>query len=92
MYIPPNDKCDLTEKEQKKLGWLNDPDGKTVCFHVLDRPADGILRLPPATDGKNFCEAWYKCRKLVLCTSNDGYEIDLPTEDDGVDKVVCIFA
>jgi len=64
------------------------PDGKTVYLHVLNRPADGILRLPEAADGKVFREAWYKGEKLELTRTANGYAITLPDEDDGVDTVI----
>lgn len=64
------------------------PDGKTVYLHVLNRPADGILRLPEAADGKVFREAWYKGEKLELTRTANGYAVTLPDEDDGVDTVI----
>ena len=64
------------------------PDGKTVYLHVLNRPSDGILRIPEASDGKVFCAAWSKDTQLELRRSSDGYEITLPEADDGIDTVV----
>lgn len=64
------------------------PDGSIVYLHVLNRPADGILRLPEAADGKIFREAWYGSNKLVLARTETGYTVELPEEDDGIDTVI----
>ena len=55
---------------------------------MLNRPADGILRLPEAADGKIFREAWYGSNKLVLARTETGYTVELPEEDDGIDTVI----
>ncbi len=64
------------------------PDGKTVYLHVLNRPASGVLAIAKAEDGKLFREAWYKDERLGFRVTDDGYEIDMPISDDGVDTVV----
>ena len=64
------------------------PDGSVVYLHVLNRPADGVLILPEAADGKQFREAWYKEEKLSLTKTEPGWTVVLPTEDDGIDTVI----
>jgi hypothetical protein len=64
------------------------PDGSVVYLHVLNRPADGILVLSEAADGKQFREAWYKEEKLSLTKTESGWTIVLPAEDDGIDTVI----
>ena len=32
LYMPPNDECDITEEDQKRLGWFQSPEGKAE-FH-----------------------------------------------------------
>lgn len=63
-------------------------DGKTVYLHVLNQPADGVLRLPLAADGKIFREAWMGGELLSLSRTPEGYEILLPEHTDSVDTVV----
>ena len=68
------------------------PDGKTVYLHILNRPEDGLLRLPEPADGKSFREAWYGTEKLSLSHNTEGYTIVLPAETDPVDTVVRLLA
>ena len=68
------------------------PDGKTVYLHILNRPEDGLLRLPEPADGKSFREAWYGTEKLSLSHDTEGYTIVLPAETDPVDTVVRLLA
>jgi len=64
------------------------PDGSVVYLHVLNRPADGVLKLAPAADGKVFREAWFGEEKLAFEKTQDGYVITMPAADDGIDTVV----
>ena len=64
------------------------PDGSIVYLHVLNRPADGILRLPEAADGKQFREAWFGEEKLSLENAENGYTVAMPEADDGIDTVI----
>ena len=65
-------------------------DGSLVYLHVLNRPADGILRLNHPEGGREFTSACYKNEALSLVKTSDGYEITLPAEDDGLDTVLCV--
>lgn len=64
------------------------PDGGIVYLHVLNRPVDGVLRLEPAADGKQFREAWFGEEKLALEKTETGYTVVLPDADDGIDTVI----
>ncbi|MBQ2725498.1 MAG: alpha-L-fucosidase [Clostridia bacterium] len=64
------------------------PDGQTLYLHVLNRPADGVLRLDPPADGRKFTRANFGDRELSFVLTEHGYEIVLPLEDDGIDTVI----
>ena len=64
------------------------PDGSIVYLHVLNRPADGVLCLSEAADGKRFREAWFGDEKLTLEKTETGYTVAMPEADDGIDTVI----
>ena len=64
------------------------PDGKTVFLHVLNRPGDGILKLPPPADGKTFGRAEHGTARLAMEKKDGGYRIAMPGDCDSVDTVV----
>lgn len=68
------------------------PDGGTVWLHVLNRPADGVLHLEKAADGKAFRQCLYGETALPFAATEDGYTITLPPHDDGVDTVIRLIA
>lgn len=35
LYMPPNDECDITEEDLKKLGWFENPEGKAAFLKRL---------------------------------------------------------
>lgn len=64
------------------------PDGETVYLHVLNRPEDGLLRLPPPADGKRFRAAYLGDRALPLSASADGLLVEVPAGSDPIDTVI----
>ena len=68
------------------------PDGSTVYLHILNYPADGVLRLPAPADGKTFAEAWYGDVRLTLEPAEAGYTVILPEKEDcdEIDTVVIL--
>lgn len=66
--------------------------GNTVYLHVLNAPADGVLRLGMPADGKVFTEAWYGDEKLALTACGDGYTIAMPAAIDEIDTVIQLTA
>jgi len=65
-------------------------DRSVVYLHVLNRPDDGILRLPPAADGRTFTRARRGDQPLSLEADSSGYRIALPADWDGIDQVICL--
>ncbi len=65
-------------------------DGSVVYLHVLNRPADGAIHPPAATDGKVFARAEYANLTLPLTREGDGWCVTLPEKDqcDRIDTVV----
>ena len=67
------------------------PDGAHVYLHVMNRPADGVLKLPYPANGRRFASARFGEIPLSLTETEDGYQVILPAEDDGVDTVICLL-
>ena len=65
-------------------------DGGRVYLHVLNRPADGVLKLTLPENGRTFTSACFGETVLTVFRSAEGYEISLPPADDGIDTVICL--
>ena len=65
-------------------------DGGRVYLHVLNRPADGVLKLTLPENGRTFTSACFGETVLTVLRTADGYEISLPPADDGIDTVICL--
>ena len=63
-------------------------DGRVVYLHVLNRPADGVLKFAFPVNGRRFASAACGEQVLSLTETAEGYEIVLPVECDGVDTVI----
>ena len=64
-------------------------DGSAVYLHVLNYPADGVLKLGIPANGREFTSARCGEQALTITKTADGYEIFLPA-GDGLDTVICL--
>ena len=64
------------------------PDGSIIYLHVLNRPENGVLKLPLPMNGREFITAHFGEEPLTMTKTVQGYEILLPLEDDLIDTVI----
>ena len=62
--------------------------GDVVYLHVLNLPADGVLKLAFPANGRRFTSARCGEQILPLTETAEGYEIVLPAACDSVDTVL----